>query len=146
MHNIKTFLRLYILKEPSGALEKNLISEGFIEREAFLKFYAQDLIAFVNKLEYVHKRDEVIDYAFFLREAIEKIEQTRSFVALEKAMNDFLIEILKRAKLIAIGPEPIIAYYFAKINEINLMRMIILAKLNNVSSELVKERLNSVYA
>lgn len=146
MYNIKTFLRLYILKEPLGLLERNLISEGFIKRETFLKFYAQDLISFVNKLEYVHMDGRIIDYAFFLREAILKAEQTKSFVALEKAINDFLIRILESGKYSSFGPEAVLAYYFAKVNEISLIRMIILAKLNDVPIDLVKMRLNSVYA
>jgi len=81
-----------------------------------------------------------------LGEAIRKLERESSFVALEKEINDFLIQILKPAKYLSFGPEPILAYYFAKVNEINLIRMIILAKLNNVPSDLVKERLNNVYA
>jgi len=146
MYNIKTFLRLNILAEPQGLLEDNLICDGFIKREVFIKSYDKDLAAFMNQLECVHKRSQVIDYTFFLREGIEKVEKESSFVTLEKAMNDFLVSVLKPAKFIAFGPEPVLAYYFAKVNEIDLMRMIILAKLNNVSGDLVKERLNAVYA
>ncbi|MGE5197873.1 MAG: V-type ATPase subunit [Deltaproteobacteria bacterium] len=54
--------------------------------------------------------------------------------------------MLKPAKYFTFGPEPLIAYYFAKNNEIGLIRMIILAKLNDVPAAIVKERLNTVYA
>jgi V/A-type H+-transporting ATPase subunit C len=145
MHNIKTFLRLYVLKEPEQLLKKHLSCEGFIKRSDFLKLYSHDLSAFLNKLQYVHKYNTVIDYALFLREAIERIEKENSFVLLEKAINDFLIQILKRAKYMAFGPEPVLAYYFAKVNEISLIRMVILGKLNNVPQDLIRERLNSVY-
>jgi V/A-type H+-transporting ATPase subunit C len=67
-------------------------------------------------------------------------------VALEKASHNFLMQALKPAKYLSFGPEPILAYYFAKVNELNLIRMIVLAKLNAVSLDLVKERLNTVYA
>jgi vacuolar-type H+-ATPase subunit C/Vma6 len=146
MHNIKTFLRLYILKEPEELLKKHLICEGFIRKGVFLKLYAEDLAAFLNKLEYVHKYNRIIDYTYFLKEAIEKVEKENSFVALEKAINDFLIQVLLPAKYLSFGPEPLLAYYFAKVNEMNLMRMVILAKLNNIAGDLVKERLNNVYA
>jgi len=147
LHNIKTFLRLYILKEPKDKLE-NLLKPcaGFIKKDTFLKLYDKDLSVFLNRLEYVHKRGRILDYASILREPIQKLQQENSFVALEKATNDFLIQVLKSAKYLSFGPEPLLAYYFAKVNEINLMRMIILAKLNNVSNDLVKERLNNVYA
>lgn len=146
MHNIKTFLRLYILKEPQEILAELLTCEGFLKKEAFLKLYSQDLVAFLTQLEYVHKRACIIEYASFLKDAIEKLEKENSFLYLEKAMNDFLIFALRIAKYINFGPEPVLAYYFAKVNEMNLVRLIILAKLNNLSTEIVKERLNSVYA
>ena len=146
MHNIKTFLRLYILKEPIEKLRELLACEGFIKSEVFLALYEQDISVFLLRLEYVHMHGKTIDYATALREPIQKLMAEDSFVALEKAIQDFLVEELKQAKHFTFGPEPLIAYYFAKINEIALVRMIILAKLNDVSAELVKERLNSAYA
>jgi len=146
MHNIKTYLRLYILKEPKAQLEKLLACEGFIKKGTFFKLYDKDLSFFLYRLEYTHKINQIIDYAAFLAEPIQKLQQENSFIALEKAIQGFLIEILKPAKYLSFGPEPVLAYYFAKVNEINLMRMVILAKLNNLSNTLLKERLNSVYA
>jgi len=146
MHNIKTFLRLYVLGEPKDLLKNLLGCEGFIKKDIFLELYEQDLSVFLYHLEYIHKHEQIIDYASFLREPIEKLRQENSFVALEKVINDFLISVLKTAKYISLGPEPLLAYYFAKVNEINLMRMIILAKFNGLPDILLKERLNAVYA
>jgi V/A-type H+-transporting ATPase subunit C len=146
MHNIKTFLRLYVLKEPEEKLKSSLVAGGFIKEEIFLRCFSQGLSVLLQRLEFVHKRDQIIDYASFLRDAVKKIEKDNYFVALEKAINDFLIQVLKPAKYLAFGPEPLLAYYLAKVNEINLVRMIILAKLNDVDANLVKERLNYVYA
>lgn len=146
MHNIKTFLRLYVLKEPEEKLKTYLIYEGFFKKKTFLELYSQDLSNFLHRLKYVHKHARVIDYAFFLEDAVKKLKEHNSFVALEKAINEFLIQVLKPAKYLSFGPEPVIAYYFAKVNEINLIRLIILAKLNNLTTDLVKERLNNVYA
>jgi len=146
LHNIKTFLRLYLFKETQEKLKAKMISGGSILKEDFLKLYTQDLAVFLHRLEYVIWDNRIFDYAFPLKEAIGKAIKENSFVALEKAINDFLMQILKPAKYISFGPEPVLAYYFAKVNEINLVRMIILSKLNNVSKDLVKERLNLVYA
>jgi len=146
MHNIKTFLRLYIFKEPPERLEKELTCQGFIKRKDFLWLYSQELPVFLNRLEYVHVENQTLDYAYFLSEAIEKVSQQKSFVALEKAIKDFLIEILRPVKYITFGPEPVLAYYFARLNEIDLIRMIIIGKLNAVPKELLRERLNAVYA
>lgn len=145
MHNVKTFLRLYILKEPLDVLKASLIEEGFIKVEVFIKAYNRDLSFFLNRLEYVHKRSSIVNYASFLQDAIKRLEQDNSFVILEKAIADFLIRILQPAKYLSFGPEPLLAYYFAKVNEINLIRMVILTKLNNVYNDLAIERLNAVY-
>lgn len=146
MHNIKTFLRLYILHEPQEKLNLALTCEGFIKRNDLIKLYPLGLTAFLNRLEYVHQHNRTIDYTYYLGEAVQKTVKEESFLYLEKAINDFLIQVLKPAKYLVFGPEPILAFYFAKMNEINLMRLIILAKLNNIPNVLVKERLNSVYA
>lgn len=146
MHNIKTFLRLYLLKEAGEKLEQALTLEGFLRKKELLLLYSQDITAFLNKLEYVPKRSLRLDYAYFLREAIERIIKEKSFISLEKAIQDFLIESLRPAKYMHFGPEPILAYYLARLNEINLIRMIILAKFNDVSREVIRERLNAVYA
>ncbi|MCX5702320.1 MAG: V-type ATPase subunit [Candidatus Omnitrophica bacterium] len=145
MHNIKTFLRLYVIKEPEDRLQTFIRHEGFIPKKYFIHFYAQDIAFFLTRLEYVHAHSKILDYSLFLREGIEKTVKEGQFITLEKQINDFLVKALKPAKYFTFGPEPLLAYYFAKVNEINLIRMIILAKLNNVSGDLVKERLNTVY-
>ncbi|MCX5703886.1 MAG: V-type ATPase subunit [Candidatus Omnitrophica bacterium] len=147
MHNIKTYLRLYVLGQPREELNKHLTCEGFVKKKVLLEVYNQDLAILLTRLEYIHKPSSMLlNYSSFLKEAVFKIKGGNSFVHLEKAINDFLIQALKPAKYLSSGPLPLLAYYFAKINEINLIRMIILAKLNKVPGDLVKERLNSVYA
>ncbi|HTY45249.1 MAG TPA: V-type ATPase subunit [Patescibacteria group bacterium] len=146
LHNIKTFLRLSILQEPPEKLALALTAEGFIPKNELVRLYGQDVAVLLHRLEYVHKRQMIVDYTAFLGEAIRQLEKTRSFAKLEKAIQDFLISLLKPAKYVTFGPEPVVAYYFAKRNEINLIRMIVLAKLNDVSPATVRERLNSVYA
>ena len=60
MHNIKTFLRFFVLEEPIEKLQALLRYEGFIKKELFLKLYGQDLAVFIGRLEYVHKGPEII--------------------------------------------------------------------------------------
>ncbi|MFA5090218.1 MAG: V-type ATPase subunit [Candidatus Omnitrophota bacterium] len=146
MHNIKSFLRLYVLKEPLDELYKVIQCAGFIPKGDFIRLYSQDLAVFMHRLEYVHKRNETLDYASVLRGGINQAVEKKSFIALEKAMSSLLIGALKPAKYFTFGPEPVLAYYFARANEINLIRMTILAKLNNLDVGLLKERINAVYA
>ncbi len=146
MHNIKTFLRLRLLNRGQDQLLRFLSCEGFIKKETLIQAYPLELAFFIQRLEYVNKGERTIDYAYFLRGSIERLQKERSFIDLERAIGDFLMQVLKPAKYLIFGPEPLLAYYFAKVNEINLIRTIVLAKINTLSASVVQERLNSVYA
>jgi V/A-type H+/Na+-transporting ATPase subunit C len=146
MHNIRTFLRLRILNEPQAILEKKIAQAGFIAKDVFFKYYHLDLGLFIDQLARVRKHGQGIDYSRFLKRAVEKAVNERSFAALEKAQADYLLGILQEAKAIAFGPEPLLAYFFARVNEISLIRLLILGKLNRVREETIKERANAVYA
>jgi vacuolar-type H+-ATPase subunit C/Vma6 len=146
MHNIKTFLRLYVLKEPIQELGKNITATGYIGKDIFMKLYEHELPVFINRLEYIQTGTSTIDYAYFLDDAIYRLEKEKDFISLERAINDLLIHELKKTRYIVFGPEPVIAYYCAKRNEINIIRMIMLTKLNNLPDTIMKEGLNAVYA
>lgn len=146
MHNIKTFLRLYCLKEPQDKLVGQLNCEGFISGKDFIALYNQDIAFFIARLKYVQTPGPILDYGALLQEGIEKAVKEGLFIVLERQISDLLIDALKPAKYFTFGPEPVLAYYFARLNEISLVRMIILSKLNNVSEDLIQERLNSAYA
>jgi len=146
MHNIKTYLRLLLLQETPEKLVSSLTCEGFIPRKELAICYGKEHAVFLHRLSYVHKRGRIFDYAHFLKEGIDKALQDRSFVSLESAIQDLLMRLLQPAKRMSFGPEPVVGYYLAKLNEIKLIRMIILAKLNNVSVGLVEEALHGVYA
>ncbi len=127
-------------------LEESITCEGFIKKRDLVDLYSKDLTAFLNRLEYVHQDGRTIDYTYYIGEAVKKAALGGSFIYLEKAVADFLIRLLKAAKYVVFGPEPVIAYYLARVNEISLMRLIILAKFNELKSDIVKERMNAVYA
>jgi V/A-type H+-transporting ATPase subunit C len=139
-------LRLYILKEPALELEKNISCTGFIDKEAFIRLYELSLEVFIKMLGHILTGERAIDYAYFLSDAIYKLEKEKDFIGLEKAINDFLINLLEETRYITFGPEPVIAYYFAKLNEIRIIRMIILTKLNGLPQDIVRQSRGAVYA
>jgi len=146
LHNIKTYLRMMLLHEPPEKLREHLACQGFIPCRELLDCYGKELAVFLHRLSNVHAHGRLLDYARFLKEGIEKAVNESSFVSLESALQGLLVRFLKPAKYMSFGPEPVVAYYFAKMNELGLIRMIILAKLNNASAELIEESLHGVYA
>jgi V/A-type H+-transporting ATPase subunit C len=146
MHNIKTYLRLLVLNEPQSVLEKQISLEGFISQHVFFQSYNSGLGTFAGKLKYIHKREQIIDYSHYFQQAMEKAVNEKSFAALERSQADFLISLLSQAKRIPFGPEPVLAYYFARSNEISLIRLLILGKMNRIAADKISERFNAAYA
>ena len=60
-----------------------------------------------------------------------------SYLFFEKLKAGFMTDFLAGAKYITFGPEPIISYYFAKLNETRLLRWVILGKINQVPREIL---------
>ena len=63
-----------------------------------------------------------------------------------KTGDNYLISYVKKAGLISFGPEPLVAYLWAKENEIKLIRIVMVGKINGLPADDIKERLRDVYA
>jgi len=87
----------------------------------------------------------VSDYHKVIEEGISSYIKTKRLTRFEKLSDDFVFEIAKRGKYIAFGIEPIIGYIMAKENEIKAIRMIMVGKINEISNDVIKERLRDVY-
>lgn len=64
---------------------------------------------------------------------------------LEKAIDNFMMDYIKRAKYIAFGIEPLVAYLLAVENEVKLARIILTGKKNGIPPDIIKERLRNSY-
>ena len=69
----------------------------------------------------------------------------KNISGLEKLLEDYLMETVRKAKLITMGVEPFIAWLFAKEAEIRNVRIIMTGKINGLSNDLIRERLRLVY-
>ena len=56
------------------------------------------------------------------------------------------MNMMKEAKMIPFGGEPLLAYIYAKETEIKVVRIIMVGKLNNIAEEVIRERLRDIYA
>lgn len=68
-----------------------------------------------------------------------------SYAAFERACAEMLAAELESARYVSFGTEPIIAYYIAKENEINTVRMILNCKAAKIPSLKIRERMCDVY-
>ena len=55
------------------------------------------------------------------------------------------MDLIKGARLVTFGPDRILSYIYAKETEIKIIRIIMVGKLNNISQEVIRERLRDSY-
>lgn len=138
LNNIRTFLRVKALNKSFDFLQKVLLSGGGIRERLFVKWLDlsyEDLIAELSYTPYGTICDDGIRY--YLNKG--------SLTRLEKLSDDYVINYIKRAKYISLGIEPLIGYLLAKENEIKIVRIIMVGKINNISNEIIRERLREAY-
>jgi len=136
--NIRTFLRLKEMAKGRDSLKNRLISGGILERDHFLKLFADSLENFVNSLRFK-------DYYEILNSGVEHWKKSGSFSLLEKLFDDYLLNFVKKAKYISFGIEPLIGYLVAKEMEVKNLRTVIVGKFNGLFPEIIKERLRESY-
>jgi len=131
LYNIKTFLRMQYQRQPLETLKINLIEGGYILKAAFINLFAKERINF---------------YPEVIKEGIAQIEKDGDFSLLEQEIGDYLINLMRPAKYMFFGPEAILGYCLAKENELGLLRLILLGKINNISPKKIQQRLIQTYA
>lgn len=136
--NILSLFRICRSGQERGLFQESFIEGGSLDRRFFLQSFDDPLEAIAGRFAYTPYRDLV-------ENGWDYLNTNGSFGIFERMGRDFVLEYLRRAKLIAFGIEPLIAYIHAKENELRMIRTIMVGKLNNLQSDLIKESLPRVY-
>lgn len=136
--NVKSLIRVKKQNKDRRFLEEVLIEGGNTDKDNFISLLTDNVEGLAGKLSYV-------DYVEPLRLGVEDYIKTGSLNGLEKLTDDYIVKIMKDAKYVSFGPEPVIAYIFAKENEIKLIRIIMVGKINGMEPEAIRERLRDNY-
>ena len=135
--NIKTFIRIKRLNLSKEFLEEALLPGGDVN--------IVKLAQLVEPLEVLIDRLAYTPYGRVVEEGIESYQKTDTLTRYEKLADDFLVQYTKQAKYITFGLEPIIGYLLAKENELKMIRIVMVGKINELPVEEIKERLRDVY-
>ncbi len=135
--NIRTYLRVKRANRPRDFLEGALLPAGSVNMSRFINT-AEPLEVHVDRLMYG-------SYASVMEEGIQAFQKTDMLTRYEKLADDFLIKHIKQARYLVFGPEPLAAYLLAKENEMKMIRIVLVGKINNLPTEEIKERLRDVY-
>lgn len=135
--NIKTYVRVKRANRSKEFLEQALLPGGSLDMTG--------VVQLLDPLEVLIDRLSYSPYARVVEEGIQSYQKTNTLTRFEKLADDFLIQYVKRAKYITFGLEPLVAYLLAKENEMKVIRIVMVGKINQLPTEEIKERLRDVY-
>jgi V/A-type H+/Na+-transporting ATPase subunit C len=127
--NIKTLLRVKRLNKDISFFRELIIDGGKLDRTTLTSLFSESFDGISHRLNSG-------DYGGLLKDDVQ---------GLEKNIDNYLMNYMKKAKFINLGPEPIVVYMYAREAEIKNIRIILVGKLNKVSENLIRERLRDSY-
>lgn len=131
LYNIKTILRIRYRKDSLENLKANLLEGGYIAKIEFVNLFGKVLNGFYRRV---------------IQDGIMQIEKDGNFSVLERDIDDYLTHLLQPARYMFFGPEAVFGYCLAKESELKRLRLLLLAKINNIARPLIQERLTLSYA
>ncbi|MCY6959036.1 V-type ATP synthase subunit C [Clostridium brassicae] len=136
--NLKTLLRVKKQNKSRKFLEEVLIEGGKLEKEVLIDMLNGSNENIVSRLQYS-------DYNEIIKAGMDEYLQSGKLNVLEKLSDNFIMDFIKDSKYVSFGIEPLLAYIFAKENEIKIVRIIMVGKLNNIAGDVIRERLRDIY-
>jgi V/A-type H+-transporting ATPase subunit C len=136
--NIKILVRLMKIKAEGKTLAEALLPGGKLGIDFIESLFAGSLQEVVEALERT-------PYQPVVAAGLSKWISSGSPEAFEKAVDNYLLELAKVGRMKPFGSEPIIGYLLARENEIKVLRIILVGKINGISSDMIRERLRELY-
>lgn len=137
--NIITLFRVQKQKRDAKFLDSVIFDGGTIPKDKIVGSLNDSPETILSKF----KKEKLGPY---LVKGVEVFNETKRLSEFEKISDNYLMELNKESKYIVFGPEPLFTYLVAKEREINAIRLIMVSKINNISSEKIRERLRDTYA
>lgn len=137
LSNIIAFMRVraFYSKE---SFDNVYLAGGSIDKKVFLDAFElsdDNVFAAIAKGE----------YARVLSSAIEDYRRTGSLYMLEKAKDDYLLELIKRQRHDMFGIGPLMCYYIAKQREAEAVRMAMTAKQGGIDPGVAAQRMKQLF-
>ncbi len=132
--NILTLFRVHKINENFSFYEENFIEGGNIELEVFADSFAEPY----NKLIIALRGTPYSDLINYIN--------AEDFSTYEVEQDNYLLNIFARNKDDMFSEAPIIGYYLAKLNEIKVIRIVLVCIKNKVKKSDTKKRVRKLYA
>ena len=136
--NVASLIRLKKQNKDIEFCKDVILENGNIKKDDILAAFNDSIDDMMDRF-----KDSKISNS--LIKGLDSYKETSSLSILEKYKDDYLMDLNKASKYINIGPEPIFSYIVAKETEIKTLRIILVAKLNNLSPDVIRERVRELY-
>jgi len=136
--NIRSFLRIRKMDESFVFLREVLLPNGKLDAAFFERIMQMPLEGVAEQFSHT-------EYAELVRHGVQDFLRTGTLTVYERLMDNFLLDYVRSKRWSPLGLEPVIGYLLAKENEIRLIRIVMVGKINNLPAEKIRERLRDVY-
>lgn len=136
--NLKTVVRGRNLGKNREFVQDALVEGGFIGTGMLLDIFGDAPEVMLRKLENTR-------YYSDLLKIMEEGDEVVRLTDFDRRSDDFLMDMVRGTKRISVGAEPIFAYVRARENEVTQVRIILMAKLHNVSPPAIEKMLRKLY-
>lgn len=137
--NMRTAVRLRLLGEGADGMRRAFLPGGEVPLERLER-------AMGGRPEDIPSELDGLPHSDVLAAGMRSYAATGSLARLEKLIDDRLLSLTGGARYVALGPDPVIAYFLAKETEIKNLRIIFTGKLNRLPEATISERLRETHA
>ena len=135
--NITTFMRIRQSGHTKESFEDTYLHGGTIDKRTFSD-------AFELADESIPAALAKGEYSAVLAPAFEDFFKTGRLYMMEKAMDDYLLGMLKKHRHDMFGLAPLMSFYIAKQREAAAVRMVMTAKLGGIDDDVVAKRVKEL--
>ncbi len=136
--NVRTLLRAKKQEKDVEFFRHVIVPGGNIKESIYLDLLNKDISSDTE----IFKRLGIYKY---IKDALDDFKDKGNLSNFEKEMDNYFIDLIKDVKYITYGPEVIFANALAKEMEIKNLRIVLVSKLNGLSSEFIREKLRDSY-
>lgn len=138
LNNIKLLFRMKHQGKEIHLFEIAFIWNGTIPYSKLQAAYKEPLEKFPDIMK-------SSPYAKIVSTGYQHYIEENSFIYLEREIENYLVDYIRRAKQTAFGAEPVVAYFLANKNNALVIRMIMVNKLNGIPAEEIQKRIRKLY-
>ena len=136
--NIRSMVRLKMIKADMRTLDSVLLPGGALSEEFFKEVFTSSVKDLIEALA-------SSPYHQLVEEGLTQWESSGSPSTFEKLLDNYLISVARKGLYKPFGPETVIGYMAARENELKILRIIMVGKINRISTDMIRERLRDVY-